>query len=81
MPKLKAAISQLKREQIAEFESTGSLEVEGCMLEAGDLKVAISNTVYKPRLDARNVKPARNMSLHRRRLSILESFQEFTCHF
>lgn len=39
MPKLKAAISQLKREQIAQYESTGSLEVEGCMLEAGDLKV------------------------------------------
>ena len=39
MPKLKAAISQLRREEIAQYESTGSLEVEGCMLEAGDLKV------------------------------------------
>ena len=39
MPKLKAAIAKLDREQIVSYEATGSLQVEGCHLEAGDLKV------------------------------------------
>ena len=39
MPKLKTAISKLRREQIQQYESARSLDVEGCMLEPGDLKV------------------------------------------
>lgn len=39
MPKLKAAIGKLDREQILQFETQGKLEVESCTLQQGDLKV------------------------------------------
>lgn len=41
MPKLKAAIQKLDREQIMQFEEGGTLTVEGCLLERGDLKVML----------------------------------------
>jgi hypothetical protein len=39
MPKLKAAIGKLGRDQIIQFQTTGSLLVEGCLLKEGALKV------------------------------------------
>ena len=48
MPKLKAAIAKLDRHQIVQYETTGSLVVENCSLEAGDLKVPplVSNFIF-----------------------------------
>jgi len=39
MPKLKAAIGKLGRDEIVQYQTQGSLLVEGCLLKEGALKV------------------------------------------
>jgi isoleucyl-tRNA synthetase len=42
MPKVKAALAELSSDQVKEFKSSGSIEVAGQTLSAGDLSVSAS---------------------------------------